>query len=260
MDPLSREASDALKALGAVEPTAGDEARVREGVERALGVVLPVASAAVVTTAVGAKAASMTLKTVLLVVTSFGAGVAVTMAVREPARPVASVVVPVTRQKPAPPPQLEEEPVPGDVQPELVLRAPPLPPRAPVVVKKVAPVVAPEPVVEAPAAPPPPEPSVDDELSRDFAGCDLPSEQRLASHVRSLIPNAKAERGLELLKSYQRRCATGHWAYDSWVARFDLLCSLGRAQEFNELWQWFRVENDRHAERLQAELSGRCQF
>ncbi len=57
MKPLSREASAALSALKSPEPSAADEARVRQNLERTLGVVIPVAGVAV-GTSVAAQAAS----------------------------------------------------------------------------------------------------------------------------------------------------------------------------------------------------------
>ena len=58
MKPLSKEASAALSALKATDPTAGDEARVRGGVERALGVAIPAATLGLTTGAGTASAAS----------------------------------------------------------------------------------------------------------------------------------------------------------------------------------------------------------
>ncbi len=58
MKPLSKEASAALSALQATDPTRADEARVRRNLERALGVVVPAASIAAVTTAASAQAAT----------------------------------------------------------------------------------------------------------------------------------------------------------------------------------------------------------
>ena len=56
MKPLSKEASAALSALQATDPTTADEARVRRNLERVLGVAMPAASMAVATTAASAHA------------------------------------------------------------------------------------------------------------------------------------------------------------------------------------------------------------
>ncbi len=58
MKPLSKEASAALSALQATDPTSADEARVRRNLERALGVMVPAASVAAATTAATAHAAT----------------------------------------------------------------------------------------------------------------------------------------------------------------------------------------------------------
>ncbi len=61
MKPLSKEARGALASLDSVEPTAADERRVRQNLERALGVAIPVAgvaTATVATTAVAAQTAA----------------------------------------------------------------------------------------------------------------------------------------------------------------------------------------------------------
>ncbi|MBL8913062.1 MAG: hypothetical protein JNM17_20370 [Archangium sp.] len=59
MSELSPQARAALRALGSPEPTAADERRVREGFERAVGVVLP-AAAVVGAVTVGSSAAAAT--------------------------------------------------------------------------------------------------------------------------------------------------------------------------------------------------------
>lgn len=280
MDPLSKDADEALKSLLDVEPSRDDEARVRAELEKSLGIVLPMAAATSVAAAATAKgffaSLSVSAKVSLVTVAVVGAGAA-TFAVRGMTKPL-EPTVPVVATVRAPPraveptvfPELELEP---ETQPELelVLLAPPEPPRrvkSPVVAKPPAPVVEapkpPEPVdapeeddVELTAVPPE---SVEAELAREYPACDLPTEQRLAAHVRWMPRTGTAERGLELLTTYQHRCATGHWTYDSWVARFALLCWLERGQEVKELWAWFSQENERHVTRMRRELDGVCSF
>lgn len=277
MDPLSRDADEALKSLHDVEPTGADEARVRAGLESALGVALPMAAAgtAAVGAAAGVKAASsgffaslgVGTKVTLLAVALAGAGAVTTVAVKTTA-PRVPVVAKVRPAPPRPPPEPELPPepdTPTSPELELVLVAPPEPPRK----VRPAPVAKPPPpaALETPPPPPareadveaPPE-SVDAELARDYPGCDLATEQRLAAHVRAMPRHGTAERGLGLLTAFQHRCATGHWTYDSWVARFAVLCALDRREEFNELWAWFRQENDRHVWRVRRELEGQCVF
>jgi hypothetical protein len=58
MKPLSREASAALSALKSPEPSAADEARVRQNLERTLGLVIPVAGVAAGASAATAQAAT----------------------------------------------------------------------------------------------------------------------------------------------------------------------------------------------------------
>lgn len=287
MDPLSKDADEALKSLLDVEPTRDDEARVRAELEKSLGIALPMAAAATsVAAAATAKgflaSLSVSAKISLVTVAVVGAGAA-TFAVRAMTRPLEPTVPVVAKVQPprvAPPsmvwPELELAPEPEkppEPEFELVLLAPPEPPRRakpPVVAKPPAPVVevatplalddeAEDDEIDVNAVP---MESVDEELAREYPGCDLPTEQRLAAHVR-WIPrtgSATAERGLELLSTYQHRCATGHWTYDSWVARFVVLCSLGRQQEVDELWAWFRQENEHFVPRLHRELQGVCTF
>ena len=94
MKPLSKEASAALSALKANDPTADDEARVRQNLERALGVAIPAAGLAVATTATTAQAAGAGAglsgglaslgvgAKVLLVVAAIGVGSVVTIGVK----------------------------------------------------------------------------------------------------------------------------------------------------------------------------------
>ncbi|MGV3622288.1 MAG: hypothetical protein ACO1OB_15835 [Archangium sp.] len=286
MDPLSKDADEALKSLLDVEPSRDDEARVRAQLEKSLGIVLPAAAAA--TTVAGAVAtvksgvfASMSLgaKVTVLTVAVVGAGAVTTFALRsrtEQPPPMVPVVT-VKPSAPRPPmvlPELELQPedeAPPQPEFELVLLAPPEPP------PRAKPVVTPPPLkpqeVSTPPAPQEEEPededldlhavpleSVDAELAREYPACDLATEQRLAAHVRWMPKTGIAERGLELLSTWQHRCATGHWTYDSWVARFAVLCSLERKQEVNELWAWFSQENERHVTRMRRDLDGVCAF
>lgn len=279
MDPLSPEAQRALQSLGDVDPTSADEARVRAQLEKTLGVALPVATAA---TAVGAVAvaksassgvgalASLSLgtKVALVSVALVAAASAVTVAVQRTSTP-ATVALPAPSVKRPPVlPSVDAEPEEEAVAPELelMLRAPlpePEPPApAPKPMPRVGPKPAPAPVVptvelEPPQAPPaaPVEAfTVDDELARDFPGCELKAEQAVAARVRALVAADDAARGLELLTRYQRRCATGYWTYDAWVARFDALCALKRTREVNELWAWFRTDNHFQIERMQRDV------
>lgn len=290
MDPLSKDANDALKSLLDVEPTRADEARVRADLEKTLGIALPiaVATSTAAVSAVGVKglfaSLSVGMKVTLVTVAVVSASAVTTLAVRasrpEPSVPVTNVLPraspPAVVAEPPPMvlPELElvPEEVPAEVMPELVLLAPPEPPRRPKpaaapISKAIAPVVEPE----EPAAPPPteevddgleavPSDSTDAELARDYPNCDLTTETRLSAHVRWMTRNGNAERGLALLTAFQHRCATGHWTYDSWVARFASLCALERRQEFNELWAWFRAENDYLVDRVRRDLDGQCAF
>lgn len=308
MDPLSKDANDALKTLLDVEPSKADEARVREAVEKSLGIVLPIATATTaavsVATAKGFFASmsvpakglfatmSVTAK-VTLVTAAVVSASAATLVVREsiqspePTKPPVKVVATPRGVVAAPPsiemPELdlladepeavaaEPEAVATEPEPELVLLAPPEAPRRPKL-PPVAKVLPPAAEPEVPAEPPPPPEKVVDELvvapgetveaelAREYPNCELATEGRLSSHVRWMTKNGTAERGLELLTAFQHRCATGHWTYDSWVARFAVLCALERRQEFNELWSWFRQENYFHVERVRKELAGQCPF
>lgn len=290
MDPLSKDADTALKSLLDVEPSREDEARVRAELEKSLGIVLPLAAAATstaVASAVTAKSGlfaslSVGAKVSLVTVAVVAAG-ATTVAVRRMTKPLTPTVPVVTaapppRPLPQPPafvrPDVEPEPelaTPPEPELELVLRAPPQPelPR-----RAKAPVVAKQPQPVDVAAPPPPaqsqedaldvnavpQESVAEALAREYPSCDLTTEQRLSMHVRSLPRAGAAARGLELLTAYQHRCATGHWTYDSWVARFAVLCALERRQEVTELWAWFSQENERHVSRMRRDLEGVCSF
>ncbi len=61
MKPLSKEASAALSALKATDPTAADEARVRKNLERALGVGIPAVTVAAATTAQAASVGAISV-------------------------------------------------------------------------------------------------------------------------------------------------------------------------------------------------------
>lgn len=278
MDPLSPEAQRALQSLGDVDPTSADEARVRAQLEKTLGVALPVATAAtVVGAAAVAKTASSGLgalaslslgtKVALVSVALVAAGSAVTVAVQRTSTS-ATVPLPAPSVKRAPVlPSVDAEPeVEQAPELELMLRAPPPEPEppapAPRPLPRTAPKATPAPVVPAVEPLPPEVPpaalveefTVDDELARDFPGCELKAEQAVAARVRALVSADDAARALDLLTRYQRRCATGYWTYDAWVARFDALCALKRTREVSELWAWFRTDNHLQIERMQRDV------
>ncbi|MDP2272546.1 MAG: hypothetical protein Q8K32_17560 [Archangium sp.] len=120
MKPLSKEASAALSALQAIDPTTADEARVRRNLERALGVVVPAASVAVATTAASAHAATgaslssgmgvlgLGAKAVAFVM-AVGVGAAVTVstvtAVKTAPQAVAAQEIEITIDAPTVPPE-----------------------------------------------------------------------------------------------------------------------------------------------------------
>jgi hypothetical protein len=136
MKPLSREARDALSALKSPEPDAADEARVRQNLERTLGIAIPVAGVAVAASAASAQAAtgagmsgaaggatalSLGAKVAGLVM-AVGLGTTLTVvavrAAMAPASPVAVVAAPV---KPA---VIQNSVVEDVVVPELVAPEP----------------------------------------------------------------------------------------------------------------------------------------
>lgn len=293
MRPLSKEASDALSALQATDPTAADEARVRKNLERTLGIVIPAASVAVATTAVSAQAASqaaagasvsggvtaMSLgaKAVALVfAVGVGAVVAVTAVQRSSAPPAVTVVAPPAVARAAAPvaPEVEvsveAEPV-AVVEPapqEEVARAPAPPPakiaRPAVPSPIAAPVVAPEAALEvapAPAQPPAAEPtappstqeSYELEIETHFPNCDPGTEMRSALNARRLLVANRAEEAVGLLGAYQKRCPSGRWSNEAWSVRLGGLCALGRNSEVSGLLHWFSNESP---ERRAAVVSG----
>ncbi len=79
MNPLSKEARAALQALEANEPSAAEERRVREHLERALGVAIPVATVAAATTATSAMAAQTTASAATSGAVTFGVGAKVAL-------------------------------------------------------------------------------------------------------------------------------------------------------------------------------------
>lgn len=79
MNPLSKEARDALKALDGSEPTAADERRVRQQLERSLGVIIPVATVAAATTATTAAASTGAASSATAGLTSLGLGAKVVL-------------------------------------------------------------------------------------------------------------------------------------------------------------------------------------
>lgn len=83
MKPYSKEAEAALCALEVIEPTSADEARVRAGLERALGIALPaatVATASAVTAAAAATGATAAAAQAATSTAGAGAGVSTGLA------------------------------------------------------------------------------------------------------------------------------------------------------------------------------------
>ncbi len=281
MKPLSKEASAALSALQATDPTRADEARVRRNLERALGVVVPAASIAAVTTAASAQAATgasmsggmsvmgLGAKAVAFVMAvGVGAAVTVTAVKTTPAieinidaphvpRAQSRVVNPEPFQpeEPTVPAQsgrgviAEPEPVveiaASAVQPRL--RAP-LPPTPPIQVAAApAQASAPEHELMPPPPSPPFEPEVSEaayqlEVEANFANCDVKTEMKAALSARRLLNADRAEESLFLLGAYQRHCPSGRWSDEAWVVRMAGLCHLDRNAEVTGLLQWFSSE------------------
>ncbi len=276
MKPLSKEASAALSALKAADPTSEDEARVRKNLERALGVAIPVVGVAAATTAVSAQAAttgfaalSLGAKVALVVVAvSTVSVVAVSLSSRggegrgeeqakQAPKPEAPVVLvepsePEVAVVPPPPPELVAV-VPPPAKPRA---APPKPPEpeAPVVVVE-APIA--EPVVTPPPAPPTAE-TWDLEVEANFPNCDPATELRSAQSARKLLDADRAEDAVWLLGAYQRRCPSGRWSDEAWSVRMAGLCKLGRTAEVVGLLQWFSAEYPARRAAVLTELRSSC--
>lgn len=286
MKPLSREASAALSALKAIDPTAADEARVRQNLERALGVAVPAASVALAATATTANAAtgasisgglgamSLGAKAVAFVV-AVGLGGTLTVAVvngtsrpavrESPRLPPAAMVA-----APAPAPAIVET----EPEPEVV-EAPPAPielavapaprPRAPQPVaapppppEPAAPEVTPPPEPEPVAPPAPTQESYEQEIETHFPNCDEGTELRSALSARQLLNADRAEEAVWLLGAYQRRCPSGHWSNEAWAVRMAGLCKLGRHAEVKGLLQWFSTEYPARRAAVLSDLQSSC--
>lgn len=280
MKPLSKEASAALSALQATDPTRADEARVRRNLERALGVVVPAASIAAVTTAASAQAATSASMSGGMSVMGLGAkAVAFVMAVGVGA---AVTVTTVTAVKTTPaieitidaphvpraqsrvvnpePLQPEEPTVPAqsgrgviaEPEPVVEIAASAVQPRlraTPPIQVAAAPVQASAPEHEL--LPPLPSPSFEPEVSEaayqleveaNFANCDVKTEMKAALSARRLLNADRAEESLFLLGAYQRHCPSGRWSDEAWVVRMAGLCHLDRNAEVTGLLQWFSSE------------------
>lgn len=296
MKPLSREASAALGALKATDPTAADEARVRKNLERALGVAVPAASVAVAATATTAQAAtgasvsgglgamSLGAKTVALVV-AVGMGSTLTVAVvkvasRPAARQSAPVVVAIapvaapvpvpvpvpeieiaTETEPEPEPELESELVDATPAPMEVAAAPAPRPRAALPPPEPAePEVTPPPEPEAtePPAPAITQETYEQEIETNFPNCDVGTEMRSALSARQLLNADRAEEAVWLLGAYQRRCPSGHWSNEAWAVRMAGLCKLGRHAEVKGLLQWFSTEYPARRAAVLSDLRSSC--
>ncbi len=184
MNPLSKEARAALAALAPAEPTAADERRVRQNLERALGLAMPLAAVTVATSTTSAAAATTATTAlshggavagltslglgakVVLFVAALGVGAAVTVGVKHALEPEAPrAVKPVAAPRPAPPQRAvaavaEPAPVPGvlpTAEPLEAATEPATPTARPRVASveptrtPVVPVVEPEPAAETPA-------------------------------------------------------------------------------------------------------------
>lgn len=282
MKPLSKEASAALSALKATDPTAEDEARVRKNVERALGVAIPVAGVAAATTATTAKAATGLFSAmgvgakvaVAVVVTTVTAATVVSLSSRGGEGRGEEQTKPQLKQAPKPevvsaPPEPEVVPAPP---PEIAAAPPPPPPVAAIApqppkpnpqpkrVEEPAPEPAPVVAVEPPAPPPPPPTSEtwDLEVEANFPNCDPATELRSAQSARKLLDADRAEDAVWLLGAYQRRCASGRWSNEAWSVRMAGLCKLNRTAEVIGLLQWFSTEYPTRREAVLTELRSFC--
>ena len=267
MKPLSKEASAALSALKAADPTSEDEARVRKNLERALGVAIPVAGVAAVTTAAGAKAATglfsalgVGAKVALVVVVVSSVGAVVSLSSRggegrgeEPS---------TTTQKPSRPPEPEVAVVPPPPPPEVVAAVtaptkprapqPKPPPEAPAIEEAIA-----EPA-PTPPSPPPTAETWNLEVEANFPNCDAATELRSATSARKLLNENRAEDAVWLLGAYQRRCPSGRWSDEAWSVRMAGLCKLNRTAEVIGLLQWFSAEYPARRVAVISDLRSSC--
>lgn len=268
MKPLSREASAALGAMKATEPSAADEARVRQGLERTLGIAVPTATLAIAASAqaaTGLAALSLGAKTLIVIAAVSATTVVgvVTLASRgteAPAPQQVSAPEPVLAPPPFEPPPVEPapEPVAAPPPPAHVARPKPVP-----VVEVPAVKEEPQPEsVAAPPPPPPPEPATEAtaeaEIETNFPGCDADTELRCAQSARQLLNADRAQEAVWLLGSYQRRCPSGRWSDEAWAVRMAGLCKLGRHAEVIGLLQWFSTEYPQRRAAVTADLQSSC--
>ena len=265
MKPLSKEASAALSALEAKDPTATDEARVRKNLERALGVGIPVATVAAATTAQAASVAALSVGAKAIVfVLAVGVASVMTVTISN-SRSTRETALPIARSAPveivkAPEP-IAPEPTPAapdEVKPVAPVRA-----RAPLPPVVIAPTPTPTPEPQAaPDVPPPPPPiteaTIELEVEANFPGCDGATELRSAVSARKLLNADRPEEAVWLLGAYQRRCPSGRWSDEAWTVRMAGLCRLGRNSEVTGLLQWFSAEYPRRRAAVMSELRSFC--
>lgn len=285
MKPLSKEASAALSALKAADPTSEDEARVRKNLERALGVAIPVVGVTAATTAATAKAATGLFSAmgvgakvaVLVVVTTVTAATVVSLSSRggegrgeERARPQ---LTQAPKPVPAPvEPEIEPEleaPPPAPVE-VVAVTPPPAPPPPPVTKPSPQPKPPEAPAPQAPApvaedealpSPPPPPPTAetwDLEVEANFPSCDAATELKAAQSARKLLGAERAEDAVWLIGAYQRRCPSGRWSDEAWSVRMAGLCKLDRTAEVIGLLQWFSAEYPERRAAVLTELRSSC--
>jgi hypothetical protein len=294
MKPLSKEASDALSALKAADPSAADEARVRKNLERTLGVAIPAATLAVTTTAATAQAAtgaggltamSLGAKAVMFVA-AVGVGSAITVATirtislssrgGEGRGEEMSQVSPRLAPPPAAPPEVEvtveaepvavaepqpEAPPEKPAPPPMVARARPQQPLVAAVPAEVEPAPAAVETPEVLTAPPPPPNTAETyelEVETNFPNCDPGTEIRSAQSARKLLTANRAEEAVWLLGAYQKRCPSGRWSDEAWAVRMAGLCKLGRNAEVIGLLQWFSTEYPGRRAAVVTDLRSSC--
>ncbi len=244
MKPLSKQASAALSALQAVDPTPADEARLRRNLERVLGVAMPAASVAVATTAASAHAASgmsalsLSAKAVAFVM-AVGVGAALTVG-----------TVMAVKTAPTVPPERSRG---------VTAEAPTVPPERS---RGVTAAPAPEQEILPPPSPPS-EPEVSEaayglEVEANFPTCDVKTEMKAALSARRLLNADRAEESLWLLGAYQRHCPSGRWSNEAWVVRMAGLCHLDRNAEVTGLLQWFGTEYPGRRTAVVSELRRFC--
>lgn len=287
----SKEVRRALDALDVGEPSAEDEARVRESLEKALGIAIPVAAAAAVTTTATATATTTTTAVaaaqavptgaigsglslfsgamkVALVVTAASAGVAAYSVVsRGGDKPALAPALPITQSLPqrAAPVDVVVEPAPlPPPSPPLDLADPPLPKPLPRMrgaeTGKQAQAPTPPPAAPDVEAEPPPatEETYALDVETNFPLCDGPTETRTAAKARQLLVAHRPLESVWLLGAYQRQCPSGHWSDEAWTVRLISLCQLDRYSEAGGLLEWFYTEYPERRAAVLAELDGAC--